>query len=385
MALSHDHLSPDLIHLMSDYRRHLHRFPEVGIELPNTHTFIAQTLTSFGLTPEVRPAAGVSVRINGIDSALRPVIFRADMDALPVLEETGEPFTSEIQGVAHACGHDLHMATMLGVARNLVDHPPMRDVVIVFQPGEETDRGAVPTLKHENLQVIDADTYAVHVNSALPLGTINYRYGTFMAFGDWFTITIDGVGGHASAPERVGSPIRLGAHFMNQMISLAKGLSVTGERAVATVTEFQSGNTVNVIPASGRLRGTIRSTNPVVRESLINGLSANVNGRHGDMTAGFDLHEGYPAVVSDELALNFLIEVLSNSVLAQSLTEMQEPSMVIEDFSYFLHKWPGAMVYIGAQAVKNPSFNHSANAVFHEDAMQTGFVLFRELADSVPR
>lgn len=374
--------SSELRSYMRKQRRYFHRFPEVGLDLPNTHNYIAQELRSVGLEVEQHPSGGVTTTIAGINPDARNVILRADMDALPVVEETGEEFTSENTGAAHACGHDLHMATMLGVARDLVTNPPVRPVVVVFQPGEETDRGAVPTLKHDNLQVTDADAYAVHVNSSLPRGTVHYRRGTFMAFGDWFTIEINGIGGHASAPERVGSPIRLGGSFVESFVSLAKKLSRDDDKAVSTVTEFISGNTVNVIPASGRLRGTIRSTQADVRSELIAGMQEIVGSQHRDMRTSLSIKEGYPAVVSDDAALEFLVGLLSQGPLANSLHQMAEPSMVIEDFSYFLQKWPGAMVYVGAQAEENPAFNHSANARFHDDAMDTSFTLFRALVDN---
>ncbi len=378
-------LSPsNIAQYMRKQRQFLHRFPEVGLDLPKTHAHIARELKTFGLHPEMRSSAGVTARVAGADSTIRPVILRADMDALPVSEETGEPFSSEISGAAHACGHDLHMATLLGLAHDFVDHPPLRDVVLVFQPGEETDRGAIPTLGHLNLQITEADTYAVHVNSALPLGSVNYRYGTFMAFGDWFAIDITGVGGHASAPERVGSPIRLGSQFLTEMVELAKSLSIDGEKAVATVTEFISGNTVNVIPAKSRLRGTIRATTETVRTELIDGIRQIIGLHHRDMQAHFELMRGYPAVIANDQALQTLITALSQGVLEKSLVLMPEPSMVIEDFSYFLEKWPGAMVYIGAQAEDNPSFNHAANARFHERAMDTAFAVFRTIVDTNP-
>jgi len=382
---SQPHPNEEIRLYMRDHRRTLHRSPEVGLELPNTHAHIAKALEQLGLDVEHRPSSGVTARVAGTDSTVRPVILRADMDALPVQEKTGEPFSSENEGVSHACGHDLHMATLLGLARDLVANPPLRDVIVVFQPGEETDRGAVPTLEHQNLQIIEADTYAIHVNSALTLGTVNYRFGTFMAFGDWFSIDINGVGGHASAPERVGNPIRLGSQFFAGMIELAIGLSRDGEKAVATVTEFQSGNTVNVIPAAGRLRGTIRATSEEVRTELIDGMREIIGLEHRDMQAHLEIMQGYPAVVADDRALQTLISVLAQGQLAESLVQMPEPSMVIEDYSYFLQKWPGAMVYVGAQAELNPSFNHSADARFHEDAMDTGFTLFRTIVDADPR
>lgn len=365
-------------------RHHLHMNPEVGIELPQTHRFVRERLQTLGLQTEYHPAAGITTKISGKDRNALPIILRADMDALPVKEATGETFASTVTGAAHACGHDLHMATLLGVAADLTRNQPIRDVVLAFQPGEETDRGAVATLMHENLQISEADTFAIHVNSMMPLGTINYRFNTFMAYGDWFTIDIHGIGGHASAPELIGSPIRLGSQWVESINAIANDLSATKGKTVATVTEFLAGNTVNVIPDHGRLRGTIRTENSSIREEMIHKLNQLIGLNSTDMTANIEIIEGYPAVISNTEFLQRFLELARSKNLGAHLREMPQPSMVIEDFSYFLHKWPGAMVYIGAQAEANPAFNHSSRARFSDEAMDTGFELFRMLADNPP-
>lgn len=377
-----DHLFDQMV----SHRHHLHKNPEVGLDLPDTHRFITTELEKLGRDVEWYPGKGVSARIAGTGSDLPPIVFRSDMDALPVTENLHLPYGSERPGAMHACGHDLHMATLLGVVADLVANPPARDVIVAFQPGEESDRGALQTLTHKNLDIPEAETFAIHVNAVLPVGTVSYSRGVFMAYGDWFEIDITGAGGHASAPERVGNPIRAGAQIEEELVALAKTLSVESARVVATTTEFLSGNTVNVIPTHARLRGTLRSVTEDQRDALHRGFEEIVSraGTDHGLEASLTIIDGYPAVVCDEGFVTRSLTTWQNAGVSADFTEMDHPSMVIEDFSYFLHKWPGAMVYVGAAVGDNPSFNHSATAAFDDAAMKTAFALFRALAPSAP-
>lgn len=364
------------------HRRHLHANPEVGIDLPRTHEYVANVLTSLGLTTEIIQGAGISTRISGTNKSLRPIIFRADMDALPIIEDSELEYRSTNQGAMHACGHDLHTATLLGIAEDLASNPPMRDVILAFQPGEEANRGAKQTLKHKNLQIENAETFAVHVNAVLPTGQISYSKNVFMAFGDWFELTIEGPGGHASAPERAGNPIQFGSQFEEGIVRIAKELSTDSSRVVATVTEFISGNTVNVIPTRGSLRGTVRTVSVGQREQLhrlMQSLSKELMEKLG-LSAKLTITDGYPAVVSNPKFIESFLTTAEQSGYSSKLVEMKKPSMVIEDYAYFLQKWPGAMVYVGAAVGDKPAFNHSASAQFDERAMETAFGLFRMLA-----
>lgn len=372
---------------MIAHRRHLHANPEVGIELPATHAYVSAALGSLGLEFEVMAGAGVTTRIHGTDSSLTPIIFRADMDALPIVEEVESEYGSRNYGAMHACGHDLHMATLLGVAEDLVAHAPGRDVILAFQPGEESDRGARKTLKHRNLQVDDAETFAVHVNAVLPTGQISYSRDVFMAYGDWFSLDIEGPGGHASAPERAGNPIQFGSLFYEGIVRITQELTTESSRVVATVTEFISGNTVNVIPTRGSLRGTVRTISADQREQLhrsMRALSDELATSLG-LSARLTITEGYPAVVSDREFIDSFLRTAEQNGYGLELCEMDHPSMVIEDYSYFLQKWPGAMVYVGAAVGHQPAFNHSASARFDERAMETAFGLFRMMAPTAPQ
>jgi hippurate hydrolase len=370
---------------MIEHRRHLHRHPEVGIELPATHDYVAGVLAELGFAVERHAAAGLTVVVPGSAPDGVVSVLRADMDALPVEERTDLSFRSVLPGAMHACGHDLHMAMLLGAAKVLASHPPRRDTVLAFQPGEESDRGAVATLRHQNLQIEGpATAFAIHVHAQEPVGTILHRPGVFMAYGDWFTLKLTGPGGHAARPEAAGNPIEAAAEFVSRLRDLAAQIA-DAEHLVATVTESLIGNTVNVIPARGRLRGTIRTLSADRRDRLIAGmgeLAESVAGSRG-LRAEIVLHEGYPAVVNDAAYVERLVAALDAGELAPQLRPMPEPSMVIEDFAYFLHRWPGAMVYLGANVPGCSAFNHADDVVYHEDALAVGAALHLVAADGV--
>lgn len=368
---------------MVAHRRHLHAEPEVGLELPDTSDYVERVLRDFGLDPERHPGAGVTARIRGRDGAGPVTVLRSDMDALPLQEDTGLPFSSRRRGAMHACGHDLHIAMLLGAAKCLVETHPPGDVVVVFQPGEESDRGAVPTLAaHHNLDLADARAFAIHVHATWPAHSINYTAGTFMAYGDWFRVDFTGPGGHASQPQLAGNPVEAGACFVLAARELVESLS-TDELLVATVTESLMGNTVNVIPAHGRLRGTIRTLSPTRREALVSGLRrlADAAADSTGTQAAFQLIEGYPAVVNDAAYVDRLVAAVGRTSLGPGLAAMSAPSMVIEDFAYFLQQWPGAMIYLGAQVEGSSAFNHAPDAVFDESVLTTGAALHLMAAD----
>jgi amidohydrolase len=368
---------------MVKHRRHLHAHPEVGLELLATHDYIARSLRSLGLTPEVRPSCGVTVRISGRGTGGQVRVLRADMDALPLVENTGLPYSSRRRGAMHACGHDLHMAMLLGAAEQFVSRPPAHDVVLAFQPGEESDRGALALLEHENLRLpSDTETFAIHVNAIVPSGTVTSRAGTFMAYGDWFRVSFAGSGGHASAPHLASNPIDGMSAWVLRLHELVAELGLR-EKLVATVTESTSGNTVNVIPTSGSMRGTLRTLSEGHRAELharLEKTTVEIADRFG-LKSGLEITAGYPAVINDPAFLDAVLAQLDAERPAAHSEIMASPSMVIEDFAYFLQRWRGAMVYLGAQVGSRKSFNHSDDVMFDEAAMSVGLALHSLVAD----
>ena len=367
---------------MVEQRRILHQQPEVGLDLPDTHAHIDDVLRSCGLTPERHDQAGLTVALAGDDPDGSTTVLRADMDALPITERSGVDFESERSGAMHACGHDLHMAMLLGAARAFAEQPPRRDVVLAFQPGEESDRGALKVLEHENLQLSRATAFAIHVHATQPAHSVHFTHDVFMAYGDWFQVDFSGPGGHAATPEDAGNPVEAAARFVLAARTLTEELA-RDEHVVASVTESLIGNAVNVIAASGRLRGTIRTLSADQRERLIIGLTAAASTAATDsgVTATFELTEGYPAVRNDSAYVDRMVRRFGEVLGPEQLTPMERPSMVIEDFAYFLQKWPGAMVYLGANVLGHRSFNHSDDVVYDEAVMTTGAIMLLEAGD----
>lgn len=341
---------------MVEWRRRLHCNPEVGIVLSDTQLLVAVALSDLGIDAEVRPGGGVSTRILGQNPDGVTSVLPTDMDGLPLQERSGESFASERDGAMHACGRDLHTAMLVDAAQAMTATPPRRDTVLVFQPGEESDHGALQTLLHQNL--------------------------TGLRGASAFAIEFASIGGHASSPHLTGDPIDAAADTIREMPSLAADLALA-EHMVATVAEIVMGNTVNVIPDRGRLRGTIRALSTNQRDSLIAGIEAIVQ-RTADrvgVTGALTLIEGYPAVVNDPGFVEGMLYYLSTHELADRLREMPKPSMVIEDFAYFLQQWPRAMVYLGANVTGHSSFNHSDHVVFDESAMVTGAARYMMAAE----
>ncbi len=255
--------------------------------------------------------------------------------------------------------------------------------MLVFQPGEETDRGAVPTLeRHASLALEEAEAFAIHVHATWPAHSVHLRPGTFMAFGDWFRIDYSGPGAHASQPHLAGNPVEAAGELVGRLRDRVAELAAD-EHLVATVTESLIGNTVNVIPTDGRLRGTTRTLSAQQRTTLHRELTdlASTTATEIGVEARTTITEGYPAVVNDAAYVDRVRAAVGTRA---EVVEMAHPSMVIEDFAYFLHRWPGAMVYLGAQVPGHEAFNHAADAVFDEAVLATGAALHLLAADGLP-
>lgn len=369
---------------MQQLRRELHQIPEVGLVLPETQFVVREELERLGLEVETDSvSSGMSARIPGTSGST--IVLRADMDALPIHETNDLLFRSRHPGAMHACGHDLHASMLLGAAKFLTTRQPLHDVVLAFQAGEEFDRGALPLLAHRNLaSITDARAYALHVHANYPSGTFNWRTGPFMGFGDWFSMNVHGSGGHASAPQLARSPIPAAANLAAEINSITDLSQLPWPTRIATVTEFLAGNSVNVIPPSASLRGTIRGkdldTITTVRSAL-RVLTEKASTRFATDVA-LEITEGYPAVMNDVDATNHAVRLATGLVGANYVREMPETSMVIEDFSYFTQRWPGSMLYLGASLDGFPAFNHSPDAMFDESAMTAGCAFLIALAMS---
>src|SRR3954465_7727800 len=290
-----------------DLRRRLHRQPEIGLHLPRTQATVLDALA--GLPIEVTTGKSTS-SVVGVLRGARPgptYLLRADIDALPVQEDTGLPFASEIPGAMHACGHDTHVAMLLGAARLLAER---RDeiagqVVFMVQPGEEGFHGARFMLEEGLLDVVPdapvSGAFALHITSTFASGTINVRPGPMMAAADQWRMVVHGRGGHASEPHAAADPIP-GAP------EIGRGLESRGTRggdvfdpAVVTVAHIEAGSTNNVIPDTAFLEGTIRTLSAERRADVVAAVgrvATHVAAAHG-LSLEFEHEEGYPVTVND--------------------------------------------------------------------------------------
>jgi len=373
-------------------RRRLHQRPELGLELPLTQALVAGELERRGLVPRLGTAVGsVTAVIDGSRPG-RSIILRADMDALPLQEDTGLPFASEYDGLMHACGHDTHVAMLLGAAQLLAER---RDrfagrVVLMFQPGEEGFHGARFMLEDGLLELAgegaDTAAFALHITTQAPTGTVNLRGGTLLASADRLAITVRGRGGHASAPHQALDPIAVAAEIV-----LALQLMVTRridafDPAVVTIARMAAGTTHNIIPETALLEGTMRTVSEGTRsrlKELVRQVATGVADAHG-ATVEIEIEPGYPVTVNDVPFATLVREVAIDLAGADAVAEMPAPIMGAEDFSYVLQRVPGAMAFLGArpasQDLATAPMNHSNHVVFDEPAMAVGIATYAAVA-----
>jgi amidohydrolase len=375
-----------------DLRRRLHRQPEIGLHLPKTQ---AAVLEAFADLP-IEVSTGTSTSsVVGVLRGARPgptYLLRGDMDALPVQEDTGLDFASEVPGVMHACGHDTHVAMLLGAARLLSERREALagQVVFMVQPGEEGYHGARFMLDEGLLDVVPeapvSGAFALHISTMWRSGTINVRPGPMMASADQWTITVHGRGGHASTPHLAADPVPVAAEIVLALQSMITRRTDVFDPAVVTVGHLEAGTTDNIIPASALLHGTIRTLSPERRADVL--ASVQRVGEHvalaHDMTAEFVHVEGYPVTVNDAGVAAQVTETAAALLGAPDSAVMPVPLMGAEDFSYVLERVPGAMAFLGGCPPElepgTAPGNHSNLVRFDEDALPAGVALYAQMA-----
>ncbi|MDQ7062869.1 MAG: amidohydrolase [candidate division KSB1 bacterium] len=339
-------MEPDLI----QYRRHLHQHPELGYQEQNTARYLTELLRSFGLTP--RRVAGTGLLVD-IGEAPARIGFRADMDALPIREETGLPYASQNSGVMHACGHDVHMAVALGVARALValrEHLT-HGVRLLFQPAEELmPGGAADMIRDGAIEGLEA-IYALHVEPTLPAGTVGLKYGPFLASVDTFDIELRGKMGHAGYPHRAVDPVPAAAELVLALQTLVARKTDPVSPAVFSITELQAGEAKNIIPAKVHLGGTYRCLDAAVREQIphwLEDMLAGICRAHG-LEYKLSFEHGSPVLVNDEHCTRKLEQVCRQVLGDDRVVILQEPRLGAEDFSFYLEHIPGTLMRLGVQ------------------------------------
>ncbi len=379
---------PDIV----EVRRRLHRTPEVGLHLPATQAIVAEELRALGLEP--RPG-GAATSLTAIIEGARPgptILLRADMDGLPLAEETGLPFASERPGSMHACGHDTHMAMLLGAARLLVARRERLagSVLLMFQPGEEGYHGARFMLDEGLLETPPGaevtGAFALHISTRYASATIDYRPGAMLVAADFIRLTIRGRGGHASAPHETIDPIPVAAEIVLALQSMVTRRVDAFDPAVVTIAHIDAGTTTNIIPETAFVEGTIRTISEATRTEVHAGVRRVVEGvcaAHG-ATAELEIIPGYPATLNDPAFTTFAAGVAAEMLGGDTVLELATPIMGAEDFSYVLQRVPGAMFFVGARPPEeDPATapqNHSNRVVFHEPAMAAGAAVYAAVA-----
>ena len=375
-----------------DLRRSLHRQPEIGLHLPRTQ---ATVLDAFADLPIEVTTGTSTTSVVGVLRGARPgptYLLRADMDALPVHEDTGLPFASEIPGAMHACGHDTHVAMLLGAARLLAERRDLLagQVVFMVQPGEEGFHGARFMLEEGLLDVVPAapvgGAFALHTMANLPSGSINVRPGPMMAAADQWRMTVRGRGGHASMPHGAADPVPVAAEIVLALQSMVTRRVDVFDPAVVTVAHIAAGSTSNVIPDIAFLEGTIRTLSAERRLDVVAAVqrvATHVAAAH-EMTLEFEHVEGYPVTVNDAAVAAEVLETATALLGERATSLMPVPLMGAEDFSYVLQRVPGAIAFLGAcppglePATAPP--NHSNLVVFDEEPLPAGVALYAQMA-----
>ncbi len=371
-------------------RRALHRHPEQGLHLPETQSAVLRALAD--LPVQVHTGRDTSSVVGVVEGAQAgpTVLLRADMDALPVTEQSGVPFSSELPGSMHACGHDTHVAMLTSAARLVAEH---RDtlagrVLLMFQPGEEGFHGARHMLDEGLLEVAGTPerALALHVTSTLDRGLVQTRPGTIMASSDVLRVTVTGQGGHASAPQNAVDPVPAAAAMVGALQTMITRTLNIFDPAVLTVTRISAGTTSNIIPETAELEGTIRTLSEHTRVKAheeTRRVCEHVAAAYG-CAATVVIEHGYPMTVNDDKVTPQVIE-LARRVLGDRHAElMPDPLMGAEDFSYVLAQVPGTIAFLGAcptgQDPDTAAPNHSNRAVFDESAMVHGVALYAGFA-----
>lgn len=374
----------ELLEFATTLRRDFHRHPELGLEEHRTQRVVTERLESFGLAPRRLGGTGVVATLDSGRSG-RTLMLRADMDALPVTEETGAPYASTIPGLMHACGHDGHMAVLLTAARQLVEQGLESGTVhFAFQPGEEGFRGAQKMIDDGVLDDPRVDAaFGLHLWRDLHVGQIGVIDGPCMAAVDTFEITLTGVGGHAAMPQYAVDPVVMAAHVITALQSIVSREVDPVDAAVVTVASVEAGTGFNIIPPAAVLRGTCRTFTPAVRElvhrrvtEVAAGVAASLGGR-----AEVDYTEFLPATVNDS-GMAALVREAAEAVVGPHNVVPINPSMGGEDMSLYLERVPGCFAFVGLRndARDITYAHHHPRFDMDEDCLAVGVDLVLEVA-----
>jgi amidohydrolase len=364
-------------------RRDVHRHPEMGFDEHRTSALVQAQLKAFGLRPTVLAGTGVTALIEG-KAPGKTLMMRSDLDGLPIQEENDVPYKSVNDGVMHACGHDFHVAILLGTTKGLVaDKPERGRVKLNFQPAEEGLNGAGAMIRDGIMESPTVDgVLGYHIWQEIPVGKIGVVTGPCMAAVDRFVVTLTGKGGHAAYPQRSVDPVLIAAHVITALQSIVSRNVSPLDTAVVTVGQLHTGSAFNIIPPNAVLEGTVRTFSkeagrsiPRRFRSIVNGVARALGG-----SAEIEYVREHAPVVNDAAMADFIREVARDVVGKRNVIDA-EPSMGGEDHAAYQEIVPGCYTFIGAGRPKGEVFpHHHPRFNPDEDVLEIGTALMTEAA-----
>jgi hippurate hydrolase len=366
---------------IKEIRRSIHQWPELAFKEEKTAELVAKSLKKIGIKYQSGVAeTGVVGRLT-INEKAPTVGLRADMDALPVTENTDLPFASQNPGIMHACGHDGHVAMILGAAAVLKQNPPEGNVVFIFQPAEEGEGGAKPMIEQGALDNVDA-IFGGHIESHFKLGEIGIKSGVHTSHADAFDIRITGKGGHAARPHEAIDAVLIASQMVLNLQTIISRDIDPVYPSVLTIGYLRSGTVNNAIAEKAVLKGTIRTTD----ESVRNQITEKIRKLASSLAILYDaeikviLKPGYPPIINEEVATKYAIQVAEKLVGKSRTVAIPYPSLGGEDFSYYLQQMPGCFVRFGAaKEGHEATLSHSPTFDFDEEVLRVGAAYMSEL------
>jgi len=367
--------------IYAGWRRHLHQWPEIGFEEHRTAEFVADRLAEMGIAVETGIAGtGVVATLEG--NAPGPAVgLRADMDALPILEETGLSYRSRHEGLSHSCGHDGHMTMLLAAADYLAAHREFAGQVrFIFQPAEEAKGGGRAMVEEGLFERWPVDTvFGLHNWPGLQMGTLAARAGPVMAAMDLFKVTLRGSGVHAALPHLGTDAIVAAGALIGSIQTVVSRTIDIMQPTVVSLTQIHGGNSLNALPDEVVLNGTVRSLSQDSRDKVHDSLSRIVDGiaRTHNVRAEFALEPAYPITVNDPEWTRVATQIAADAFGTENIMREYLPSMASEDFAFMLEAKPGCYAWIGNGRnvpLHNPGFD------FNDELIAIGALYWTRLA-----
>lgn len=364
-------------------RRALHRIPETNFEEYKTAEFIRSKLTEYGIPYDIVCGTGTVVTIKGKNSG-KTVLIRADIDGIPIKDESEFDVKSDREGFMHACGHDIHATCLLGTLKllNEIKGTLNGSVKCVFQPNEEGDGGALPMIEEGILETPHVDgAFALHVEPLERTGNLQIKNGSIMASPDDFKITIQGIGGHGAYPEKCVNPLSVAAKILDEFHTVPKKYNLP---CIVTICEIHGGTCRNAVPNTAVMTGTARSLDANTRKELIYLLEKIANNAANEFNAAikFDFNVLFPPVENNVKMNEIIKESAKKLNCIHNVIELDKASMAGDDFAYFAERVPSAYFKLG---VGNPEKGtiypiHSPKFVADEDALPIGVAILTQTA-----